>query len=131
MRLIYANELEERIKRFLGIRSLDYLQPAEKAIVKLIDGMATVKEVDWIPCSEILPEKSGEYYVTWTAPVCNGKRFVEIIEFTAPQPDYDEGEGCFIYPGENEVGEWETYDIHYKDVEVLAWMSIPKPYDGE
>lgn len=130
MRLIDANELKERIKRFLGIKSLDYLQPAEKAIVKLIDGMATVKEVDWIPCREGLPEKSGEYFVTWTAPRLKGRRFIEIVEFTAPHSTYDE-DGYTIVPGPDDEGEWETYDINYDGVEVLAWMVLPNLYTGE
>lgn len=48
MRLIDADALKERIRRFLGIRSLDDLFPEEKAIVQHIDRMPSA---DAIPCN--------------------------------------------------------------------------------
>lgn len=45
MRLIDADALKERIRRFLSIRSLDDLLPEEKAIVQHIDRMLPVDAV--------------------------------------------------------------------------------------
>lgn len=45
MRLIDADALKERIRRFLSIKSLDDLLPEEKAIVQHIDRMPTVDAV--------------------------------------------------------------------------------------
>lgn len=45
MRLIDADALKERIRRFLSIKSLDDLLPEEKAIVQHIDRMPTADVV--------------------------------------------------------------------------------------
>lgn len=49
-RLIDADALKERIRRFLSIKSLDDLLPEEKAIVQHIDRMPPVDAIpiDWI-----------------------------------------------------------------------------------
>ena len=107
---------------------------SDDAVYKYADVFNTLRDLpakpQWIPCSKKLPEKTGEYYVTWTAPALKGERAIEIVEFTAPEPKYDE-DGYLIYPGEDEEGEWEPYDIHYKDVEILAWAPLLEPYEGE
>ena len=41
-RLIDCDELKEQIRRSLAIKSLDYLLPAEKAIVEQIDHITTI-----------------------------------------------------------------------------------------
>ena len=64
------------------------------------------KENDWIPCSERLPDKSGEYLVTdngW--PITT----VDVGEFFC----------------ENGVSEWVSLD------HVVAWKPLPEPYRGE
>ena len=45
MRLIDADALKERIRRFLSIKSLDDLLPEEKAIVQHIDRMPPVDAI--------------------------------------------------------------------------------------
>ena len=62
-------------------------------------------EPQWIPCSERLPKKSGQYYVS-------GGDKVWICEF-------------FIIP--NFIGGW-CNDV--ANPVVQAWMPIPKPYKG-
>ena len=52
MRLIDADALKERIRRFLSIRSLDDLLPEEKAIVQHIDRMLPVDAVPVVKCRE-------------------------------------------------------------------------------
>lgn len=60
----------------------------------------------WIPCSERLPEKSGDYLVTVAHH--SGELLVEVDQF------------------DNENGSW----WHYMD-DVIAWMPTPEPYKGE
>ena len=57
----------------------------------------------WIPCSERLPKKSGDYLVTVAHH--SGELWVEVDQF------------------DNENGSW----WHYMD-DVTAWMPRPKPY---
>ena len=60
----------------------------------------------WIPCSERLPKKSGDYLVTVAHH--SGELWVEVDQF------------------DNKNGSW----WHYMD-DVTAWMPRPKPYKGE
>ncbi len=83
----------------------------EQAIRKIKEYMRMMekperKENDWIPCSERLPDKSGEYLVTdygWPTTT------VDVVEFFC----------------KNGVSEWVSYD------HVVAWMPVPEPYRGE
>lgn len=72
---------------------------------------------EWIPTVEELPEDEGRYLASlrWKT------GFVKVL-----------------YYGKS--NEWEGnmfYDIHmgvgrlYDDSEVLAWMPLPKPYEGD
>ena len=78
----------------------------------------------WIPCSERLPEESGEYLVWYD---CGGDMEGCCVE------NFDAGVGAF--------GRWcDEYDEHtlgfldsefiYFD-EAVAWMPLPEPYKGE
>lgn len=59
-------------------------------------------KVDWIPCSERLPEKQGHYLVTV---IYNGETFVT-------SDDY------FVYG-------WDDFGD-----DVIAWAELPRPYEG-
>lgn len=78
----------------------------------------------WVPCSERLPEESGEYLVWYD---CG-----EDMEGCCVE-NFDAGVGAF--------GRWcDEYDEHtlgfldsefiYFD-EAVAWMPLPEPYKGE
>ena len=78
----------------------------------------------WVPCSERLPEESGEYLVWYD---CGGDMEGCCVE------NFDAGVGAF--------GRWcDEYDEHtlgfldsefiYFD-EAVAWMPLPEPYKGE
>lgn len=85
-------------------------------------------EAEWIPCSERLPEDSGDYLVC----LSNG-----VIE------DYSDCRDVMIMPYDADCeafGWWtERYDpislgfvdSDFNEFEVLAWMPLPKPYRGE
>lgn len=96
-----------------------------------IDGIAFSEEtfhkmkplneyMEWIPCSEREPEKSGEYLITWTGYIGSrkSKPLIEIAEFSF---DYTKSE-------------WDVMHIErngYHDVEVLAWKELCEPWDGD
>lgn len=64
---------------------------------------------DWI--TDRLPDVQDEYLVTWKTSACE-KRFLAICEFEVD-------EECWIYEG---------YMNSYPNVEVIAWMPLPKLY---
>ena len=64
---------------------------------------------DWIPCSERLPEKDGEY-LTWIR--YDGREFMSIEEF--------ECDGLFAT--------WNF--VERNNDKVIAWMPFPEPYKG-
>lgn len=83
----------------------------------------------WIPVSERLPEKYGEYMITWTTSysMVGGHHglFLGIAEYEI-LGEYDHENNRF-------KGEWllEDYVKTYPDVKVIAWMPLPEPYKVE
>lgn len=86
-------------------------------------------EPQWIPCSERLPEDSGDYLV------CPSDGVIE---------DYSDCRDVMIMPYDADCeafGWWtERYDpislgfvdSDFNEFEVLAWMPLPEPYkEGE
>ena len=78
------------------------------AILQLIDEQLKVGE--WIPCSERLPEKSGDCQVT----IKDGEYYV------CPFYLYFDGQ-YWKYSGNDFI-------CHYK---ILAWRYVPEPWEGE
>ena len=73
---------------------------------------------DWQPISDGLLPDAGEYFVTWEAKN-SGSRFIEIAEY-------------FM----NEYGDmvWDVSRMEangYHDIKIIAWMDMPKRWDGE
>lgn len=99
-RLIDADELNE----YIGREALD----TREKIFALVDRMPTVERPhgEWILCSERLPEKSGEYYVS-------GGDKVWICSF-------------LIIP--TFKGGWCN---NVSNPVVEAWMPLPEPYKEE
>ena len=82
-----------------------------------------MNETKWIPVEERLPEEYGEYLITWTCLQCKGS-FIAICEVDITD-EYDHEHGRFKV-------EWllDTYIKEvFTDVEVIAWMPLPEPYD--
>lgn len=121
MRAIDVDELKEQIRKGLGIKSFEYLLPAERYIVDKIDRMPTIQpERCWIPCSERLPEEDD--YRT-----CYG------YEDGAVWWRNDTGlMGLgWYYPS---TGNWAYYDESDRCEKgvgnVVEWMPLPK-WEGE
>lgn len=99
MRLIDADELKKEL-----IHGHDLIGAKYVDLAPTIDAVS-----EWIPCSESLPSKQGQYLVTF--PLCNGDPWVYVLSFC---------KGKF-YETDDEWG-----DVEYDDV--TAWMPLPKPY---
>ena len=100
----------------------------------LIDHMHYVNDQKWIPCSERTPEDCVPVNVTWinrnpetyyekikdvrfsdTAVYCNGRWFWWSSTCIDYLKEY----------GNNDI------DLVDKDIDVIAWMPLPKAYEGE
>ena len=94
-------------------------------ICEAIVDAPTIEVPKWIPCSERLPEKSGDYLV---CPIDS------VLE------DYSDFDEVMIMPYDADCeafGWWtERYDpislgfvdSDFNEFEVIAWMPLPKPY---
>ena len=124
MRLIDADELKEMFEKGC-ITECDCCSHKKDGSCGLIDNAPTVEERpkgEWIPVSEILPDKGGTYLL-WGKLADNEDCYCFI-------GDYDEG--C------EQFGYWEQqYDPNtlgclgedfFKYECVIAWMPLPKPY---
>ena len=67
-----------------------------------------VKAQQWIPCSERLPEKLGDYLVSVKRHGWNCEEHIE-----------------------NDIAYWDDLEGFHKVDEVLAWMPLPDCYQGE
>lgn len=66
------------------------------------------REPQWIPCSERLPEKLGEYLVTVKTVGWNQKETTEI-----------------------DIAYWDDLEGFHKAEKVIAWMPLPEPWKGD
>ena len=120
MRPIDADELiknipnEEMISKYAVAHAptIDKFEIAKEALIEAIDNAETAGDfveniIDrpqkWIPCSERLPEKNGEYLIT--------------LGFVW---------GREIEIGFYEDGEWLNDNRHVN----IAWMPLPEPWKG-
>ena len=101
----------------IRIPSAETTGALDDAIAKYVtDGLMELPsaEADWIPCSERLPDESGDYICT--IPLDEEETYIDVLTFH---------KGRF-YEDDDEWG------ATYHD-DVLAWMPLPEPYreDGE
>lgn len=130
-RLIDADALKESVHAHDYVLK-DCLNSTDKGmftvgIMQAIDEQPTIDAVPhWIPCSERLPEDSGDYLV---------RPSDSVLE------DYSDFSEIMIMPYDADCeafGWWvERYhpislgylDSDFNEFEVLAWMPLPKPYE--
>ena len=94
MRLIDADALLDRIRN-----------PYEQAeVARWVNEQPTAQPMQWIPCSERMPEDGGLYLVS-------NKRDTWVSL-------YDDGE-------------WRSVSFSILLEGVVAWMPLPEPYKGE
>ena len=128
-RCIDADALEELFREVIGgiakkpemNGNLEHMVRASAMVIQMIDDAPTVNALNcseipnnWIPCSERLPDKRGDYLVTLRG---NGEPWVEIALWN-----------------ETFGGRWQMVlynDVDYSDISnVIAWMPLPEPYQG-
>lgn len=83
---------------------------------------ATTIDVGWIPCSERLPTEEGLYMVTQKT-FSDDYRFIDLLYYGKPMMSNRKVKGACWYRSDSEWG-----DVVYDDTDILAWMSLPKPY---
>ena len=129
MRTIDADALKELFSEVIGHiakkpemnGNLEHMIRASAMVIQMIDDAPTVNALNcsefsnnWIPCSERLPDKRGDYLVTLRG---NGEPWVEIALWN-----------------ETFGGRWQMVlynDVDYSDISnVIAWMPLPEPYQG-
>lgn len=78
-------------------------------IERLADEICAIDPVRWIPVTERLPEKNGEYLVTKTDHITY-ERLIDIAHYAS-----------FIHANNG----------FYKADDIVAWMPLPEPWRGE
>ena len=109
MRLIDADEL-------LTAFPVDDEPTLTKSCVRMtIKNMPTIEpEQRWIPCSERLPEESGQYIIT--------VKYVHV----------DGYEDLYAEHGEWDGDRWDMFCFGHcgKVEDIVAWMPLPEPFKG-
>ena len=107
MRLIDADKLKEHIDKLPALPDGNFAGN-HSALKALINMQPTIEpEQKWIPCSERLPEKYGNYLIT------TGEGEVDLGSYDPDRP-----------------GSWSACDakgFHWVR-DVVAWMPLPEPY---
>ena len=110
--LIMRKDVEQMLKDLGGCDASDKEAAGwDKAIDTAMEGLRKVEIADrWIPCSERLPEKSGDCQVT----IKDGEYYV------CPFYLYFDRR-YWRYSDDDSI-------CHYK---ILAWRYVPEPWKGE
>lgn len=84
---------------------------------KIKEITAGLEESKWIPVKERLPENTDYYLIQYSRKTCPDENAVAFysVEEKESDPDY----------------EWEFTPQCGEYKEVLAWMPLPEPYEGE
>lgn len=117
------------IIKHLGIRSEEYLLPAEEAIYKVVKNMPPVTPAQrWTPVSEKLPNDRDWYLGIFKEPDTGWINPLPFIcdyvgsETKATTKEY------WILRGFTDM---DGHIDYYFNLECVAWMPLPKPYEGE
>ena len=121
--LLPTKDFKEWAKRIKEVNTNAVVIPCDAEVVS-----ADAVQGEWIPCSEKLPSDDEIVNITWVN--------------HSPPPYYaDIAEKPFVASGLRYRGKWYWYssvcqDLHQdfdlidKDIEVIAWQPLPKPYKG-
>jgi len=106
MRTIDADDLQNKVQGWYGRTNFSadgILSIVESEIINA----PTINSSTWIPVTERLPEKEGEYLVTWK---------------------WEDGE---LHIGTNSWSPKAQNWAAFRTIaEITAWMPLPKPYEG-
>ena len=116
------NKMDRYVSTELRLCDTDNKFPQNEVFIvddvyeEIVEQLPSVQpEPHWIPCSERLPDKMGDYLVTlWD----DRGTWVEIVLWN-----------------ETFGGRWQAVlynDVDYSDISnVIAWLPLPEPYQGE
>ena len=118
-------ETEQAVE--IAIKSLEELPKRRKEVKRWKRKVlkAKSKHGKWIPCSERLPNKEDQYMVTLKT-FSDDYKFIDLLYYGKPLMPNCKVKGACWYRSDSEWG-----DVVYDDTDILAWMSLPKPYREE
>ena len=102
-------------------------QDAEEIAFDFDRAIEALEKQMWIPCSERLPEKNGDYLC------CSSGMAIITCGFANDIYKVDEWDFC-DYKGKSKKRGFYDYDSEYGYYEVddvVAWMPLPEPYKGD
>lgn len=118
---------EQAIQIVIPMRNMMYdqngcpISDAVFALDKAIKALSTDRLQEWIPCSEKLPNKSGEYLVTIIQNESSFQQGITNVFIRSLAPaNILYGKGF----GEQMAWRQELWE------DVVAWMPLPKPWKG-
>lgn len=113
--------------------SRDAVLDACSQSINILDAMSRIEDLPgvtpkqrWIPVSERLPERNGQYLVT---KAIGDYTYIGCMDYSTNLAKTDK----FDFHGKNYAG-WYEYDMEYGFLEtdgIIAWMPLPEPYKGE
>ena len=94
-------------------------RPTERdsLIVAVRKAFKALAEPHWIPVTERLPETSDAVLTTY---IVNGDRSGRYVE-----------ESSYYWTDEPWSSPWDEYRMPGTSIEVIAWMPMPAPWEGE
>ena len=114
MRLIDADAFDERVRVAGGMSEdelTDDFKDGVQAVLYMLSNQPTITpEPHWIPVTERLPEKNGEYIVTIQCEHVDG------------WDDYVTGFA------EWDVDDWHLVSYYPGQIKVVAYMPLPEPF---
>lgn len=121
MRLISDEKAKDMIKNHRSDFTTEYDYRTARACINAVP--SAQPEQRWIPCSERLPEANGRYYVTRGLNACGALwNRVYIVNYSDLMGLKSER---IWWSGNVGKSDFERID------DVIAWMPLPEPYQGE
>ncbi len=122
--------MSDLIDRQAAIDALDsincfgWVEGSWKTVCGIIEHVPSAQpESRWIPVTERLPDKIGEYFVT--ALIMKKYRIIKICSYgERPSLAGSENSKMCFYESDNDYEDFEIIDV-------LAWMPSPGPYREE
>lgn len=137
MRPIDADAFDERVRVAGGMSEEELTEDFKdgvQAVLYMLSNQPTIQpEPHWIPVEQALPENNDPVNVTYVNHK-PGNYYAEVKDkpYTATA-HFHNGQwywySCTTQDLLDEYGTWIP-DLIDKDVEILAWMPLPKPYRG-
>ena len=121
----------EEIKELTGLAAsmglYDDKHPCKRAVI-LRKAIKALEQTRWIPVSERLPEKKGDYLVTQKETFTDYV-YISVVGYALNLYDVDE----YDFADKKRSG-WYEYDSEwgYRELDdVIAWMPLVEPYKAE